>query len=867
VDEAIAVVASLPTRREGLARALEDEGFRVVPAVDGVPPERCALSVLDVTDVPAARARQSVERLVGSGAVVAVGSRSDLPALRAAVEAGADDFAMQGRAELALRVERVLAARRAAASGRRTESALVELAAAAGENLEPTAVVRAILGWLFRALPGSDPEVVIAPPAPGGRLRLVRPGPGASLSFGHTELERRPELRRIFDGDRFLHVRDAADPEMHAVRERLLREGWADAALLSLQDGGEPASALVVRSRSPLSESDIALVRAAAALSSRALLNARTYDATARERQRLEGAYADRYRELLEANHRLRKLAHQKEELLGICAHDLRVPLRELHGHARLLLEGAQGPLGEGVHASVEEMRALADRTLEILDDLLDVHALETGRMELKTQPLDLGALTREVCNALRVQAAERGVRLDVRVPEPGPRLSGDASKLREVVANLVGNAIKFSPPGEPVDVRVEALEGGGGRVIVADRGPGIPPDMLAQLVSGGPVPRGGDDAREALPGRGLGLAIAREITMLHGGRLDAESEVGAGSTFVLDLPRRAGAVERPAPVRAPAPAGRTHRAADLPRVLLVEDDEDVRQLLVDLLEDDHEVLQATDGVEGVRTTRMELPDVVLMDLFLPRLDGFGALEEIKRDASTAEVPVIFLSAERDEAARVRALELGAADFVVKPFSAVELRARIARTLRAAQQQEQLRAIAQTDALTGLPNYRAFRARLDEELKRARRYHTPLAAVMIDMDNLKPINDQLGHAAGNRAIVALAEAVTGQLRETDFAARYGGDEFVVILPHTSSDEARALAERLRRAIRRVEIDGTRMPLRASLGVAALAAGTEASADALVRAADAALYRAKRTGRDRVCVAGEEDARAEAGANV
>lgn len=860
MDVAIAVVAALPSRREGLARALEDVGFRVVHAAAAATPHGCALSVLDLTEVAPDRARDLARRLAGEAPVVVAGGHADLPALRAAVEAGAADFAFGGDEELVLRVERVLHAANERASGRRSEGALVELAAAAGENLEPTAVIRAILGWLQRALPGSDPEVVIAPQAPGGRLRVVRPGPGTSLSFGHTELERRPELRRVLDGDRFVHLRAAQDPEMHAASERLLREGWADAALLSLRDGGEPASALVLRSRRPLDDGDLSLVRAAAALSARALLNARTYDATARERQRLESAYADRYRELLETNHELRQIAHQKEELLGICAHDLRVPLRELEGHARLLLEGAQGPLAPGVRESVEAMRGLADRTLEILGDLLDVHALETGRLELKSQPLDLGVLAREVCDALRVQAAERGVRLDVRAPELGPRLSGDGSKLREVIANLVGNAIKFSPPGETVGVRVESLEDGGGRVVVSDRGPGIPPEMLAQLVSGAPVPRGGEQ-RGPQPGRGLGLAIAREITMLHGGRLGAESEVGHGSTFVLDLPRRPDAGERPAATRAPAPV---ERRADRPRVLVVEDDADVRQLLVDLLDDEHEVLEAADGVEGVKAAREELPDVVLMDLFLPRLDGFGALEEIKRDPRTTEIPVIFLSAERDEAARVRALEIGAADFVVKPFSAVELRARITRTLRAAQQQEQLRAIAQTDALTGLPNFRAFRTRLEEELKRARRYHTPLAAVMIDLDNLKPINDQLGHAAGNRAIVALAEAVTEQLRETDFAARYGGDEFVVLLPHTSSAEARALAERLRRSIRRVAVEDTRMPLRASLGVAALAAGTEASADALIRAADAALYRAKRTGRDRVCVAGEgeEGARVE-----
>ncbi len=861
MNVAIAVVAGLPSRREALARALEDEGWRVVPAADAAPPGGCALTVLDLTDTPPDAALRTTEGLLAWGPVVAVGGKPDLPALRAALEGGAADVVVDIETELTLRVRRALDAERSAATRRKRESALVELAAAAGENLEPTAVVRAILGWLQRALPGSEPEVVVTPSVAGGRIRLVRPGPGRSLTFGHTQIAQRPELQRVFEGERFVHLRETRDPSLAPARERLLCAGWADAVLLSLRDGGEPASALVVRSRRQLGAGELALVRAAAALSSRALLNARTYDATARERQRLESAYADRYRELLETNHRLRKLAHQKEELLAICAHDLRAPLGELVGNARLLLDGERGELADPVREGVEAMRMQAARTLEIVEDLLDIHGLETGRLELKAQPLDLGALTREVCDALRVHAAERSVRIEVRMPDAGLRLSGDSSKLREVIANLVGNAIKFSPPGETVSVRVEAMDGVGGRVVVSDRGPGIPPEMLGHLVGGAPVPRS-ESGRGNGPGRGLGLAIAREITMLHGGRLTAESELGSGTTFVVELPRRPGA-ERPAAPAAP-PAPQERRESDRPRVLVVEDDEDVRQLLVDLLEDDHEVLEAGDGVDGVRVAREELPDVVLMDLFLPRLDGFGALEEIKRDPRTSEIPVLFLSAERDESARVRGLELGAADFVVKPFSAVELRARITRTLRAAQQQEQLRAIAQTDALTGLPNYRAFRMRLDEELKRARRYHTPLAAVMIDLDNLKPINDQLGHAAGNRAIVALAEAVTQQLRETDFAARYGGDEFVLLLPHTTSAEARALADRLRRAIRRVEVDGPRLPLRASLGVAALAAGTEASADALIRAADAALYRAKRTGRDRVCVAGEDGgARSEA----
>lgn len=292
--------------------------------------------------------------------------------------------------------------------------------------------------------------------------------------------------------------------------------------------------------------------------------------------------------------------------------------------------------------------------------------------------------------------------------------------------------------------------------------------------------------------------------------------------------------------------------------MLLVEDDEDTLDLLAGLLGDGFDIFTATDGEEGVRVARAELPDVILLDLCLPRLDGFGVLEELRRGPLTAELPVIFLSAQRDESIRARGLHLGATDFVVKPFSAAELRARIDRVLQAARKQAHLRALAQQDALTGLSNFGAFRARLDEEVKRARRYRNDLSAVMLDMDNLKPVNDQLGHAAGNRAIAAVADAIRAELRETDFAARYGGDEFVILLPHADAAHARILAERLRRAVRRIEVDGGSIPLRASFGVASAGPGADCGGETLVRAADAALYRAKRTGRDKVCVAGEAE---------
>jgi two-component system, cell cycle response regulator len=306
-------------------------------------------------------------------------------------------------------------------------------------------------------------------------------------------------------------------------------------------------------------------------------------------------------------------------------------------------------------------------------------------------------------------------------------------------------------------------------------------------------------------------------------------------------------------------PAGRSSAARparERPRLLVADDEEDAREALAMSLAADYEVAAVSDGEAAVEAARAGHPDLVLLDLYMPRLDGFAALERLRADPATADIPVIFVSAGGDDAVKARSLDLGAIDYLQKPFSERELRARVERTLRLSRSQTALRELAQTDPLTGLANLRAFRARLDEEVKRARRYGTPLTCVMADMDHLKPVNDDLGHAAGDRAIAAVAAVIGAELRETDFGARYGGDEFVLLLPHTTCDEGRVLAERICARLRetRLEMSGRPVPIGASFGVSCLEPGAhDAPHEALVRAADAALYRAKRAGRGRVGV--------------
>ncbi|MBU8894783.1 diguanylate cyclase response regulator [Corallococcus sp. H22C18031201] len=304
---------------------------------------------------------------------------------------------------------------------------------------------------------------------------------------------------------------------------------------------------------------------------------------------------------------------------------------------------------------------------------------------------------------------------------------------------------------------------------------------------------------------------------------------------------------------------GRSHGRALL---LIIEDDAGVRDSLRELLTPRFEVLCASEGGAGVELAREHRPDLVLLDRFLPNADGLSVLETLQRDARTQPLPVIFLTGDADEATLERCLEMGAVDFIHKPASARELTARIDRALRQSEQQRRLQILAQTDALTGLANFRALSVRLDEEFRRADRYGYPLSVVVIDLDHLKALNDGLGHDVGNQAILALATLLQTNLRESDFAARFGGDEFVVLLPHQTAQEASVFADRIRTGMHGVSVhksDGRPAPfgLSVSAGVADHTLETaRGSTESLLQAADAALYEAKREGRDRVVVFGQ-----------
>ena len=302
-------------------------------------------------------------------------------------------------------------------------------------------------------------------------------------------------------------------------------------------------------------------------------------------------------------------------------------------------------------------------------------------------------------------------------------------------------------------------------------------------------------------------------------------------------------------------------------RLLVVDDDEETARLLRTwFASETYEVLAAPDGPSGLERARREGPDLILLDLRMPGMDGIGVARALKRDPATRGIPIILLTACREVSDKVEAFAVGADDYVVKPFEFEEVDARVRAHLRRREffsaleatisdlrsSNEQLEELLVLDEKTGLSNFRHFQRRLREEWRRAERYGTDLSLVMLDLDDFKRVNDTHGHPAGDRSLQEFAMLVAGGARTTDLAARYGGEEFAVILPHTSGTMALRVAERIRQAVRQFVFLEDEHPTRltVSAGVATWPSFPHIdSAEALVRAADRALYRAKLGGKD------------------
>lgn len=289
-------------------------------------------------------------------------------------------------------------------------------------------------------------------------------------------------------------------------------------------------------------------------------------------------------------------------------------------------------------------------------------------------------------------------------------------------------------------------------------------------------------------------------------------------------------------------------------KVLIVDDNANNVRLLTEILEDEgYEVFALDNGLPVIDTAEVLKPDIILLDIMMPHMDGFQVCQLLKSNPELKEIPVIMVTAKTEGADIKRALELGSFDYIKKPFDEIEVIARIQSALRYREQQNILKEMATRDSLTRLYNHSLLMELLEKELAKSARDNTGLAFIMLDIDHFKKVNDTYGHLVGDGVLKELASLLISSSRTGDIVGRYGGEEFGIVLPQIDLGGTRTLCERLREkiAVHQFPRDEDCINITISIGVSFKEPGQSLTGKDMVKIADEALYKAKHSGRNRV----------------
>jgi len=289
--------------------------------------------------------------------------------------------------------------------------------------------------------------------------------------------------------------------------------------------------------------------------------------------------------------------------------------------------------------------------------------------------------------------------------------------------------------------------------------------------------------------------------------------------------------------------------------VLVVDDESSNIAALTHILSSKYIVYAAKSGSGALKAVEKHSPDVILLDIIMPEMDGYSVVSLLKGNEKTKDIPIIMVTSLSGEGEEEKALSLGAADYIIKPFRSGIVELRVKNQVKILDQHRAIERLSMTDQLTDLPNRRNFNTRLDLEWYRSIREQMPISILLIDVDKFKEYNDTYGHQQGDAALQALARVLTGELKRCgDFAARWGGEEFVVLLPNTDFAGALQVSERIRKCVEEMEmplVNGSNTKTTVSIGVNAEMPARDAAYDEFIAKADKALYKAKEAGRNKV----------------
>jgi signal transduction histidine kinase/CheY-like chemotaxis protein len=522
--------------------------------------------------------------------------------------------------------------------------ALSEVGDAVSSSLDLDEVLRRVVASAVR-LTGTDGGSIMEYDAPTDTFH-VRAAHGSSAALLRrlraTTIRRDSSLvGRAAVDHRSASVADLAAVSRDPHLEELYRDGWRSVLAVPMLRENLLVGALVVRRRTPGEFADDvgSLLQSLANQSALAIVNARVH------------------RELVHSQRALEVASRHKSEFLASMSHELRTPLNAVIGFSDVLLGGMFGELNERQQEYLGDILTSGRHLLELLNEILDLSKIEAGQMRLESTVFSVPVALEYAVSVVRDRASDSGITLTLDVTNDVGLVESDELRFKQVVVNLVGNAVKFTPAGGAVQVRARR-ELDQLTVSVADTGIGIPEEDREKIFESFQQGARGPVKEE---GTGLGLTLCRRIVELFGGRITLDSQVGRGSRFDVTIPVT------------PYSAGpeESSVAGAGGAILLVDDDRASLDLMAAHLEGTgSQLLRAHDGLMALELARSAAPAAVVLDILLPGMDGWQVLTRLKADPSTASIPVVVASVV-DE--RVRGGELGAAAYLVKPLGRNEL--------------------------------------------------------------------------------------------------------------------------------------------------------------------------------------------------
>ncbi len=392
--------------------------------------------------------------------------------------------------------------------------------------------------------------------------------------------------------------------------------------------------------------------------------------------EKLEDKVLERTRELEKINRELTKANQIKARFISNMSHELRTPLNSILGFSDILLDNTFGELNERQRRHVSNINASGKHLLQLISNILDLAKIEAGKIELFPEEFRIPDAIDEVVMIMNSLAAQKAITISAGIRPGLENFTADKVKFKQILYNLISNAIKFSPEGGSVEIGAEPFLNRSGmlpwamegqtllKVYVKDRGIGIREEDLERIFE--EFEQADQSMSRNYQGTGLGLALTKRLIDLHGGRIEVDSTYGEGSEFVFYLPAAASGAKQETAVRPePFPAAYPWAGEEGPLVLVVEDDLPTSEILtIHLTRAGYRVIHAYDGVEAIVKAKDENPFVITLDVMLPRKDGWEVLQSLKADAETKDIPVIIHSIIDN---RDLAFTLGAADYLLKP--------------------------------------------------------------------------------------------------------------------------------------------------------------------------------------------------------